>query len=94
MTNHSKILITAAALAVVATSALAQAAWELKSGMAYIYVGPGKMSAMAMAATEKNHETMMKHATKVPNNTVFFMDNGQLYSASGRLDPTGNFYIN
>jgi hypothetical protein len=24
---------------------------------------------------------------------VFFMNNGQLYSASGMLDPTGNFYI-
>jgi hypothetical protein len=35
---------------------------------------------------------MMKHAAKVPNNIVFFMDNGQLYSVSGTLDPTGNFY--
>ena len=35
---------------------------------------------------------MMRHATKVPNNTVFFMSNGQLYSTSGTLDPTGNFY--
>ncbi len=59
---------------------------------AYMYSGPGKMTAMAMASGEKNHEAMMKHATKVPNNTVFFMDNGQLYSASGTLDPTGNFY--
>ena len=31
-----------------------------------------------MAAGEKNHEAMMKHATKVPNDTVFFMDNGAL----------------
>ena len=44
-------------------------------------------------AGEKNHEAMMKNATKVPNNTVFFMDNGQLYSTSGMLDPTGNFYL-
>ena len=94
MTNRSKILIAAAAFAAIATSALAQAAWEFKSGMAYMYAGPGKMSAMAMAATEKNHESMMKHATKVPHNTVFFMSNGELYSASGRLDPTGNFYVN
>ncbi len=48
---------------------------------------------MAMAAGPKNHEAMMKHATKVPNNTVFFMNNGQLYSISGMLDPTGNFYL-
>jgi len=26
------------------------------------------------------------------HNTVFFMDNGALYSTSGTLDPTGNFY--
>jgi hypothetical protein len=57
-----------------------------------MYAGPGKMSAMAMASSEKNHDAMMKHAAKVPNNTVFFMDNGQLYSLSGTLDPTGNFY--
>ena len=48
------------------------------------------MSATAMAATEKNHELMMKHATKVPNNTIFFMDNGTLLYGrrlvrSGRL---------
>ena len=34
----------------------------------------------------------MKSAKKVPNNTVFFMDKGELYSTSGTLDPTGNFY--
>ncbi len=60
--------------------------------MAYMYAGPGKLSAMAMASGEKNHDAMMKHATKVPSNTVFFMDNGQLYSVPGTLDPTGNFY--
>jgi hypothetical protein len=51
------------------------------------------MSAMAMAATPKDHDAMMKHAKKVPSSTVFFMDKGQLYSASGTLDPTGNFYL-
>ncbi len=50
------------------------------------------MMAMSMASGMKNHEAMMKKAAKVPNNTVFFMDNGQLYSTSGTLDPTGNFY--
>jgi hypothetical protein len=34
------------------------------------------MTAMAMASGAKNHEAMMKNATKVPNNTVFFMDGG------------------
>jgi hypothetical protein len=90
--TRSKTLIVAAAFAAVATSAFSQAPWEMKPGMAYMYSGPGKMSAMAMAAGEKNHEALMKNATKVPHNTVFFMDNGQLYSTSGTLDPTGNFY--
>lgn len=94
MKTISKTLIAAAAFAAVATTtAFSQAAWDFKSGMAYMYGGPGKMSAMAMAATPKNHEAMMKNARKVPDNTVFFMDKGQLYSASGMLDPTGNFYI-
>ena len=92
MTTLSRTLIAAAALAAIATTAFSQTPMEFKSGMAHVYAGPGKMSAMAMAPGEKNHEAMMKHATKVPNNTVFFMDNGQLYSTSGTLDPTGNFY--
>ena len=90
MTKLSKTLI-AVAFAAVTSSAFAQAAWEFKSGMAYMYGGPGKM--MAMASSEKNHDAMMKHASKVPANTVFFMNNGELYSVSGTLDPTGNFYL-
>jgi hypothetical protein len=94
MTKLSRTLIATAAFAVIATSAFSEAAWDFKAGMAYMYGGPGKMSAMAMAPAEKNHEAMMKNAKKVPDNTVFFMDNGSLYSTSGRLDPTGNFYVN
>jgi hypothetical protein len=90
--TRSKTLIAAAAFAAIATSAFSQIPWEMKPGTAHVYGGPGKMSAMAMAPGEKNHEAMMKHATKVPNNTVFFMNNGELYSTSGTLDPTGNFY--
>jgi hypothetical protein len=81
-----KTLIAAAALAVMAMSAFSQVPWEFNPGMAYMYAGPGKMTAMAMASGAKNHEAMMKHAKKVPNNTVFFMGGGQMY------DPTGNFY--
>jgi hypothetical protein len=92
MITRTKTLIAAAAFAALATSAFAQVPWEFNPGMAYMYSGPGKMSAMAMAASPKNHDTMMKKATKVPANTMFFMDNGQLYSVSGTLDPTGNFY--
>lgn len=94
MTKVSKTLIFTVAFAVIATSALSEATWDFKSGMAYMYGGPGKMSAMAMAPAAKSHEAMMKNAKKVPDNTVFFMDNGSLYSTSGRLDPTGNFYVN
>jgi hypothetical protein len=94
MTKVTKTLIAASAFAVIATAAFSEAAWDFKAGMAYVYGGPGKMSARAMASTEKNHESMMKSAQKVPDNTVFFMDNGSLYSTPGRLDPTGNFYVN
>jgi hypothetical protein len=92
MTKLSKTLIAATAFAAIATSAFSQAPMEFKSGMAHVYVG-GKMSGITIAPSEKNHEAMMKNATKVPNNTVFFMNNGQLYSTSGMLDPTGNFYL-
>ena len=51
MTNLSKTLVAAAAFATIATAAFSQAAWDFKSGMAYMYAGPGKMSAMAMAAS-------------------------------------------
>jgi hypothetical protein len=93
MKTFSKTLIAAAAFAAIATTAFSQVPWEFNPGMAYMYAGPGKMSAMAMAATPKNHDAMMKNAKKVPSNTVFFMERGQLYSASGMLDPTGNFYL-
>lgn len=92
MNTLSKTLATAVAFATIATAAFSQVPWEFNPGMAYMYGGPGKMSAMAMAASEKNHAAMMKHATKVPANTTFFMHNNELYSVSGTLDPTGNFY--
>jgi hypothetical protein len=91
MTKLSRTLIAAAAFAAMTTSAFAQAATEMGPGMAMMFRG-GKMMSMAMASGTKNHAAMMKGARKVPNNTVFFMDGGQLYSTSGTLDPTGNFY--
>jgi hypothetical protein len=36
----------------------------------------------------------MKHSKKVPENTVFFMDQGSLYYVPGRIDPGGNFFVN
>ena len=94
MPKLSKTLVATAAFAFVVTSAFSQVAWDFKAGMAYVYGGPGKKSAMAMALAEKNHDAMMKNAKKVPDNTVFFMSDGSLYYTSGRLDPTGNFYVN
>jgi hypothetical protein len=82
MTGVSKTLIFASAFAVIATAALSEAG------------GPGNMATMALAEAGKNHDAMMKHARKVPENTLFFIDNGSLYSVSGRLDPTGNFHVN
>ena len=92
MTNLSKIMIAAAMLAAMATSAFSQVATEMGPGMAMMFRN-GKMMSMAIAPGPKNYEAMMKGAKKVPNNTVFFMDGGQLYSTSGTLDPTGNFYL-
>ena len=92
MTTFSKTLIAAAALAAMATSAFSQVPAEFNQGMAYVYSGPGKMTSMAMAAGAKNHGAMMKSARKLPNNTILFMEGGQMYMVSGTLDPTGNFY--
>ena len=50
------------------------------------------MTAVAMASGSKNNGAMMMRAKKVPSNTIFFMDGGQMYMVSGTLDPTGNFY--
>jgi len=36
--------------------------------------------------------TSIERNLPMTHNTVFFMDNGALYSTSGTLDPTGNFY--
>src|SRR3954466_15676187 len=81
----SKTLIAATVVAVSATAAIAQGGLDLPSGMAYVY-SSGKTSTMAIATGDGNHRSMMRHATKVPSNTVFFMSNGQLYSTSGMLD--------
>ncbi len=80
-----------AARAAMATSAFSLEPWEFKSGMAYMYAGPGKMTAMTMANGAMGHDAMMKNATKVQDNTVFFMQGNQLYMAYGILDAAGNF---
>ncbi|WP_244423146.1 hypothetical protein [Bradyrhizobium sp. ORS 375] len=77
----------------VSMAASAQGGFGMAPGMAMVY-SSGQTSMVAVAAGEANHKAMMRRATKVPQNTVFFMSDGQLYMAHGRLDPTGNFYIN
>src|SRR4030081_3563268 len=79
MTTLSKTLIAAAALAAMATSAFSQVPWEFKPGMAYMYSGPGKMTAMAMASGAKSHETKMERTRKRTGIAVFFMEGGQMY---------------
>ena len=80
MTLLSKTIIVTSAFAIISSQALSDAAWELRSDMAYIYGGPGKMTAMALS--DRNREVMMKRATRVPINTVLFMKNGELYSGT------------
>ena len=59
MTTLSKTLIAAVALAAMATTAFSQVPWEFNPGMAYMYGGPGKMMAMAMASGAKNHDRVL-----------------------------------
>jgi hypothetical protein len=87
----SKTLIAVTLVSVSATAATAQGGLDLPSGMAYVY-SSGKTSTMAIAAGGGNHRSMMRHVAKAPSDTVFLMSNGQLYSTTGMLDPTGNFY--
>ena len=91
MTTLSKSLIAAAAFAAVATSAFSQVPWEFNPGMAYMYAGPGRMSAMAMASAPKNHDAMMKNAVKVPNNTVFLHGQGPALLDLGDARPDRQF---
>ncbi|CCE04671.1 conserved exported hypothetical protein [Bradyrhizobium sp. STM 3843] len=93
MTRSFKTFTAAAVFVATATAAVAQGGFDFAPGMAFVY-SSGKTSTMQVAQGDRNHQSMMRHATKVPANTVFFMSGGQLYSTHGMLDPTGNFYIN
>jgi len=77
--------LMAAALVVLATSALAQGAaptlWELKTDMGYAYGKDGKTLSYKMGTS--NAGILLKGAKKVPKGTLFFMgQNGQLYMRS------------
>jgi hypothetical protein len=86
----SKTIIATTAFAIISSQALSQACWEFKSGMTYWYGGPGNWTAAALG--ESYSSKIMKYATKVPENTVFFMVGGVLYSASGMPNPLGEIH--
>ncbi len=89
----TKPLLVAAALAALATPAIAQQAtpWELKSDMGYAYDKEGKTHAYKMGTN--NAGLLLKGAKKVPKGTLFFIgENGQLYMRHGPyLEGDGKF---
>jgi hypothetical protein len=91
----TKTLLMTAALAVLTTPALAQAAaptpWELKPDTGYGYDKDGKTSSYKMGTN--NAGLLLKGAKKVPKGTLFFIgQNGQLYMRTGPfLEGDGKF---
>lgn len=91
----TKTLFMAAAIATLATAALAQNAkptpWVLSPDMAYGYGKDGKTFIYKMGTS--NAGRLLKGAKKVPRNTLFFMgQNGQLYMRTGPfLESDGSF---
>lgn len=91
----TKTLLMTAALAVLTTSALAQAAaptpWELKPEIGYGYDKDGKTFSYKMGTN--NASLLLKGAKKVPKGTLFFIgQNGQLYMRTGPfLEGDGKF---
>jgi ketosteroid isomerase-like protein len=77
----SKTTVATAVFAVISSQALSEACRDLKPDMAYMFRGPGHM--MTATLDEQHRSAMMKHAQKLPKNTVFFMKDGELYTASG-----------
>jgi hypothetical protein len=90
-----KTLLMTAALAVLTTPALAQAAaptpWELKPDTGYGYDKDGKTFSYKMGTN--NAGLLLKGARKVPKGTLFFVgQNGQLYMRTGPfLEGDGKF---
>lgn len=87
----SKTTMAAAVFAVISSQALSQACWDFKSDMAYMYRGPGNMTTGAIG--EGHRSAFMKYAAKVPKNTVFFMKDGELYTASGMPDSLNDLHM-
>jgi hypothetical protein len=91
----TKTLLMTAALAVLTTPTLAQAAaptpWELKPDIGYGYDKDGKTFSYKMGTN--NAGLLLKGAKKVPKGTLFFIgQNGQLYMRTGPfLEGDGKF---
>jgi len=91
----TKTFLMTAALAVLTTPALAQAAaptpWELKPDIGYGYDKDGKTFSYRMGTN--NAGLLLKGAKKVPKGTLFFIgQNGQLYMRTGPfLEGDGKF---
>jgi hypothetical protein len=91
----TRTFVAAAALGLLATSALAQAPsptpWELKHDRGYAYDKSGKTFSYKMGTS--NAGLLLKGARKVPKGTLFFIgQNGQLYMRSGPyLEGDGKF---
>jgi hypothetical protein len=90
-----KMLLIAAALTAMTTSAFAQAAaptpWVLAPDMGYAYGKDGKTFSYRMGTD--NAKVLLKGARKVPKGTLFFIgENGQLYMRTGPyLESDGKF---
>ncbi len=96
MTRFStKMLLAAAALTALATSAVAQGTaptpWVLSPDMGYGYDKDGKTFSYKMGTN--NAKLLLKGAKKVPKGTLFFIgENGQLYVRTGPyLEGDGKF---
>lgn len=93
MSKPCLALLTAAALAVLATPAPAQGPtpWVLAPDMAYGYDKDGKTFSYKMGTS--NAKELLKGAKKVPKSTLFFVgENGQLYMRRGPyLEGDGRF---
>ena len=91
----TKTFLMTAALAVLTTPALAQAAaptpWELKPDIGYGYDKDGKTFSYRMGTN--NAGLLLKGAKKVPKGTLFFIgQNRQLYMRTGPfLEGDGKF---
>jgi hypothetical protein len=91
----TKTFGAAAALGLLATTALAQAPaptpWDVKPDMGYAYDKEGKTFAYRMGTN--NAGLLLKGAKKVPKGTLLFIgQNGQLYIRTGPyLEGDGKF---